>query len=59
MTLRATGTLSGAVTAAKGDDLSKLPTATKKSLIARGLVKDDATGSVDATKAAAKPTGTD
>lgn len=41
MTLRATGNLSGAVNAEKGDDLSKLPAATKKELIARGLAKDD------------------
>lgn len=51
MTLRATGNLSGAVTAAKGEDLSKLPAAMKKSLIARGLAKDDGK---DSAKPAAK-----
>lgn len=41
MTLRATGNLSGAVTAQKGDDLSKLPAKVKKDLLARSLTKDD------------------
>lgn len=52
MTLRATGNLSGAVTAEKGDDLSKLPAAVKKELIGRGLAKDDGAG---APPKAAKP----
>lgn len=41
MTLRATGNLSGAVNAQKGDDLSKLSVKVKKDLEARGLAKDD------------------
>ncbi|WP_296271728.1 hypothetical protein [Pseudomonas sp. UBA6323] len=41
MTLRATGNLSGAVNAKKGDDLTKLSAAIKKDLIARGMAKDD------------------
>jgi len=55
MTLRATGNLSGAVTAKKGDDLSKLAAATKKELIARGLAKDDGVEAAPkSAKAAAK-----
>tara|TARA_Y100001951_G_scaffold103734_1_gene113273 strand:+ start:11635 stop:11805 length:171 start_codon:yes stop_codon:yes gene_type:complete len=54
MTLRATGNLSGAVNAQKGDDLSKLAAATKKDLIARGLAKDDGAEAAAPVKAAAK-----
>lgn len=41
MAYRATGNLSGAVTASEGDDLSDLPEAMLKSLETRGLVRDD------------------
>ncbi|MCT5586656.1 hypothetical protein LZL78_31655 [Pseudomonas aeruginosa] len=41
MVLRATGRLTGAVTAEKGDDVSHLPAKTLNKLIARGLVLDD------------------
>ncbi|WP_407733034.1 hypothetical protein [Pseudomonas citronellolis] len=41
MVLRATGHLSGAVTAEKGANVSHLPARTLNKLIARGLVFDD------------------
>ncbi|MDF3842673.1 hypothetical protein P3W55_13235 [Pseudomonas citronellolis] len=41
MVLRATGRLSGAVTAEKGDDLSKLNRKVREALQARGLARDD------------------
>lgn len=41
MVYRATGNLSGAVTASEGEDLSDLPAAMLKSLETRGLVRDD------------------
>lgn len=41
MVLRATGRLTGAVKAEKGDDVSHLPTKTLNKLMARGLVFDD------------------
>ncbi len=41
MVLRATGRLTGAVKAEKGDDVSHLPAKTLNKLMARGLVFDD------------------
>lgn len=41
MVLRATGRLSGAVKAEKGEDVSHLPAKTLNKLMARGLVFDD------------------
>ncbi len=41
MVLRATGRLTGAVKAEKGDDVSHLPAKTLNKLMARGLVIDD------------------
>ncbi|MCP1647284.1 hypothetical protein J2T49_001799 [Pseudomonas nitroreducens] len=41
MVMRATGRLSGAVTAEKGDDLSKLDPQVLDGLKARGLARDD------------------
>jgi hypothetical protein len=41
MVFRATGHLSGAVIAEKGDDVSRLPGEVLEKLIARGLVLDD------------------
>ncbi|WP_448678967.1 hypothetical protein [Pseudomonas nicosulfuronedens] len=41
MVLRATGRLTGAVKAEKGDDVSHLSAKTLNKLIARGLVFDD------------------
>lgn len=41
MVMRATGRLSGAVQAEKGDDLSKLAPDVLERLKARGLAKDD------------------
>lgn len=55
MTLRATGNLSGAVTAQKGEDLNKLPAKVKKDLEARGLAKDDGVTEAPAEQPA-KPT---
>lgn len=52
MTLRATGNLSGAVTAQKGDDLSKLSANVKQALQLRGLAKDDGVTDAPAEKPA-------
>lgn len=41
MVLRATGRLTGAVKAEKGEDVSHLPAKTLNKLMARGLVFDD------------------
>jgi hypothetical protein len=50
MVLRATGRLSGAVTAEKGDDLSKLAPAVQDALKARGLARDDEKPAAPAAK---------
>lgn len=55
MTLRATGNLSGAVDAQKGDDLSKLSAKVKKDLEARGLAKDDGVTEAPAEQPAKPP----
>jgi len=49
MVLRATGRLTGAVRAEKGEDVSHLSAETLNTLIARGLVFDDGKGNPPAT----------
>ena len=51
MVLRATGRLTGAVKAEKGEDVSHLPAKTLNKLIARGLVIDDGTANPPAVEA--------
>lgn len=50
MVLRATGRLTGAVKAEKGDDVGHLPAKTLNKLIARGLVFDDGKGNPPAVE---------
>ncbi|WP_425318312.1 hypothetical protein [Pseudomonas nitroreducens] len=51
MVLRATGRLTGAVKAEKGEDVSHLPAKTLNKLIARGLVFDDGNANPPAVEA--------
>lgn len=51
MVLRATGRLTGAVKAEKGDDVSQLPAKTLNKLIARSLVFDDGKANPQAVEA--------